>query len=284
MKHSSVCMAAVALLSVSSVSTVFGASEANLIQNGDFENALTNGWESGSYAPSANIALTEEKAQSGRKSLCLRATTEPNDVWVTQKVAVKPSTFYQYTAQVAAENVTEGKVGATIGIMGTWNYAGNIAGTRGWTPCTMNFRTYSTQKDVLLHVRLGYWGNTVTGKAWFDNVDLVELKQAPADFVSISPPEGSSGSQSSPASTNAKAESGTSARAWVPAHPMETAIIASLLIIFLVAFLASRKDAAERRANKAKAESDAHESASEPPSAGDSGAAAEPPKSPTGQG
>lgn len=226
---------------------VVDASDENLIKNGDFEVGQLIGWNSGSSEPVSAFLITEAKKFSGKKALCISTAGKPADAWLTQTVTVKPNTYYRFSAQCAVESVTVGKVGANIGIMYTWNCAGSMVGTRPWTSIDLNFKTHPKQNQVSLDVRLGMWGSTVTGKAWFDDVTLTQLKSAPLDYISLSSPADQPQSPAELRKATSAAAATASRTDWASRHPLESIIIACLAIIFggaLIAFITEKRESA----------------------------------------
>jgi hypothetical protein len=76
---------------------------------------------------------------------------------------------------VKTENVkSQGNIGANLSLWSQPEVSRSITGTHDWTWVQLPFNSGS-RTSVDLCLRLGHHGNLTTGKAWFDNVHLVEL-------------------------------------------------------------------------------------------------------------
>jgi|SRR5690554_54644 len=165
--------------------------EENLLANGDFEQAgaepLPRGWTTDCYREGTVFQVTGEKVYSGGQALKIQSETE-NDARLIQAVKVKPLTYYRLTGWIATEKVTESKIGANLCVVDHgFHHSNYLTGTTGWTHVELNFRTYSGQEEVTVGARLGMWGNTVEGTAYFDNLRLVELETAPVSYRQLEP-------------------------------------------------------------------------------------------------
>jgi dolichyl-phosphate-mannose-protein mannosyltransferase len=173
------CLASLVVISTSVLA------EQNLLTNGDFEKAGSGqvpvGWQADCWKPSSVLTVTDKKVHSGKYALQIKSGEE-NDARMIQVVKVKPNTYYRLSGWVAAENVSLNKNGANIGVVLDFNFAKPVSGTADWTPAEFNFQTDASQTEVTIAARLGMWGDTVTGTAYFDDLSLVELANAPASF------------------------------------------------------------------------------------------------------
>lgn len=182
------------LLTALFVQTGSAADTANLLAGGDFESGATGqepaSWTRESSCTSPFVTITDQKAHGGSCSVAIKADTAC-DVRIIQTVAVRPNTFYRFSGWIATEKVTPEKTGAILCIMGGYDMTASLNGTTGWSYVEMNFRTHETQNEIALAARLGMWGSEVTGAAWFDDLSLVELKEAPASYQQLTGPASS---------------------------------------------------------------------------------------------
>ncbi len=148
------------------------------IANGDFEQAgaagLPAGWQVDAWGRGASVALTRARVRTGRTALLIESP-DLNDVRLIQTVAVRPGTIYRFRGWVATEGVTAGGAGANLSVLGTVLCSEGTTGDTAWHPVELVFRTNEAQTRVILAVRLGFYGSAATGRAYFDDVSLVEL-------------------------------------------------------------------------------------------------------------
>jgi dolichyl-phosphate-mannose-protein mannosyltransferase len=154
--------------------------EINLVINGDFEQPLTHGWQKDIFGDGGTIDSAGYNVHSGSTAIRIFSGPRPNDVRLVQLIPVEPETYYRLSSWIATENVESGKVGANICLMGGYEYAGNIDGTKEWQYVEMYFRTSKTHRDVRIGVRLGMYHSVVQGSAFFDDVRLVKVDSIPS--------------------------------------------------------------------------------------------------------
>lgn len=215
---------------------VKGQGEENLLVNGDFEQTaagrLPPGWTVDYFREGTVFQVTGKKVYSGGQALQIRSETE-NDARLIQSVKVKPLTYYRLTGWIATEEVTENKVGANLCVVDHgFHHSPSLTGTTGWTQVELNFRTYAGQNEVTIGARLGMWGNTVKGTAYFDDLRLVELETVPSSYRQLEP-------ESSPDTTLPAPEEfsgGRVARRW------GWAAIPALLIVAFIIYMENRKE------------------------------------------
>jgi murein DD-endopeptidase MepM/ murein hydrolase activator NlpD len=173
--------------------------------------AYINGsFEDGSYAPDGNptswtrdafllpdvtMVWDNTQAVQGSKSVKIVADV-PNDARWVQTVAVQPDTDYRLSGWIKTENVAHTSetvdAGANLSLYGTWDRTSGLFGTSDWTYVTLDFNSGSNTQ-VTIAARLGYWGGTTTGTAWFDDLRLEPLSpselsddsSAGAQFIAI---------------------------------------------------------------------------------------------------
>lgn len=156
----------------------------NLLVNGGFEEAgpdlIPTGWVAGYQKEGSRIAVSSEHPCSGRYALEITSPV-PNDVWLAQRVRVKPNTNYRLSGWVLTRSVgPAGRIGANFSLIAPGFYhSPDITGNSIWLYTEINFRTHSRQKEVTVAVRLGRADAPVFGTAYFDQVSLVELDGPP---------------------------------------------------------------------------------------------------------
>jgi hypothetical protein len=80
---------------------------------------------------------------------------------------------------VRGENIVttpDAQTGANISILGGFVGSGSLSGTFDWTQACVRFAAEAD--TVQAACRLGFYGSTLTGKAWCDNLTLRPLESA----------------------------------------------------------------------------------------------------------
>lgn len=96
-----------------------------------------------------------------------------------QTVAVKPKTKYLVSGWARSNDIVIGEkgggCGASLSILGGFERSREtLVGTRDWKYLSFVFDS-GDRKSVDIAVRLGHHGSTASGKAWFDDLCLIEL-------------------------------------------------------------------------------------------------------------
>lgn len=166
------------------------AAPSDFIQNGGFEqldpSAKAESWYIDYWNPGSRLVLTDQKARTGKYAAFLESTKN-NDIRLVQTIPVKPETVYRFSGWVATENVSQGGTGAALCVLGGFIHSNGVTGTSDWVPMELVFRTHQSQREVMLGVRLGFYGQTATGRAFFDDLKLEICTGTPASFQQISP-------------------------------------------------------------------------------------------------
>jgi hypothetical protein len=165
---------------------------ATQLTNGNFENGFGNfpdGWTTESWANRTRFQWEDSAGIGG--SLCVSITIEQNhdDARWIQDIRLAPETNYKLTGWIKGENIVlkEGNVGANLCIMGTWTHTPSLSGTFNWTKMEVEFTTPS-DGEVRIGCRLGYWGSTVEGKAWFDDISI-SIIDTKVNYVDVELPK-----------------------------------------------------------------------------------------------
>ena len=174
-----------ALMMVFSLPACAQAGE-NLIVNGDFSlvdaNGMPEGWARGLWFTDTGVSqlYVDENGYDGNCIAVVNA--DANDARFTQTIAVEPDSIYRFSCMVKAENCGDEGYGATLSIEDTFTYSDSLLDTHGeWRELTLYGRTGEDQDEVTLMARVGGYGMINTGRAWFDNIEAVQLDEAPED-------------------------------------------------------------------------------------------------------
>lgn len=165
--------------------SISAGAEQNLLTNGDFEKVgpdqKPESWQEDCWQGTSVLTATNKKAHGGKYALMIKSDQE-NDARMIQVVKVKPHTYYRLSGWVASENIPADKTGASLGVVADFNFSRPVTGTTDWTNVEFNFCTDSSQTEVTVGPRLGMWGGTANGTAYYDDLSLVELANPPANF------------------------------------------------------------------------------------------------------
>ncbi|MEQ1840209.1 MAG: carbohydrate binding domain-containing protein [Verrucomicrobiales bacterium] len=144
----------------------------NLLTNPSFEDGQ-EGWEFSSWGKQGVVSIDLEEKREGKASLQIQNPTG-DDSFLRQTVTVKPRTRYRLTGVIKTDEVVEKGAGATLSLDGGFEKSETITGRKSWTRVELEFETGPLDK-VKVGPRLGHHGSLVSGKAWFDDLSLVEL-------------------------------------------------------------------------------------------------------------
>ena len=179
--------------------------EGNLIKNGDFSavtNGVPDGWSAGMWVTGAGASYLEAVTLPGGTTAALVENAAQNDARFEQVVSVRPNATYRLSARVLAEGCEPDKTGANLSFLGIYGTSESAYDTDGeWTTLTLYAQTGAKQREATVCVRLGGYGSENSGKAWFTDVELVEVADVPigVQVLSIAPSETSASSASSDA-------------------------------------------------------------------------------------
>jgi alpha-N-arabinofuranosidase len=148
------------------------------VVNGSFEELdgqLPKGWQTRSWQRDGDAAFDVESSghKSGR-SVSISSAKGADASWVAT-VPIRPYSRYKLSGFIKTENVVAGSGrGAQININGEeeWRTA-PLAGTLDWSRVDIEFDA-GANDAVEVTCLFGGWGKS-TGKAWFDDIELVRL-------------------------------------------------------------------------------------------------------------
>lgn len=151
----------------------------NLIDNGSFEeieDGVPLDWETRTWSGDPVFEVETKDAHRGENCVKVHSQTGADASW-SFEVKLKPNTEYRLSAWVKTDEIGAEGFGAQLNLH-QLQYEGKseaFRGTNDWKQVTTEFN--SGQHSVLLvNCLFGGWGRA-TGTAWFDDVELYELKK-----------------------------------------------------------------------------------------------------------
>lgn len=183
----------VAFLGLITLAAGIGAQSENVFQNSGFEefdnSNKPRNWTIDCWQPGSLLTVIDRKARQGKYAALIQSDTE-NDARLIQTVKVEPNTIYLFSGWIATESVPANKqTGANLCVIGEgFVHSQGVTGDTGWQPRQLVFRTYEGQKEVTLGVRLGYFGETVSGKAYFDDLKLEKITDQQVSYEQLTKP------------------------------------------------------------------------------------------------
>jgi hypothetical protein len=153
---------------------------ANLLANPSFERgsgALADNWSTQAYQPSAAFNLDKAIVRTGKRSASISASA-PNDAWWEQAVSgLTTGKSYALCGWLRGKNILpKAAVGANVSVVGGFVASLGKTGTFDWTESCVTFKP--EEANLRVACRLGFFGSTVTGKLWCDDMTLVQLRSA----------------------------------------------------------------------------------------------------------
>jgi alpha-N-arabinofuranosidase len=148
------------------------------VVNGSFEELggqLPNGWRTRSWQRDGDAAFdVESSGHNGGRSVSISSAKGADASWIAT-VPIRPYSRYKLSGFIKTENVIAGSGrGAQININGRedWRTV-PLAGTLDWSRVDVEFDAGASDA-VEVTCLFGGWGRS-TGKAWFDDIELVRL-------------------------------------------------------------------------------------------------------------
>ncbi|PSM31304.1 hypothetical protein BVG81_006090 [Haliangium sp. UPWRP_2] len=152
----------------------------NMLGNASFEDANSLAWS----VNKKSCRIIQFKSKDGVLTSCAEIDSpEYDDTGFSQTVQVKPHTKYLFSGWAKWQDVSidmtektpRSKLGVNLCVVGWDEHSGYILdGTRDWTYLTCVFDS-GDRTTLTVVARLGFWNSTAKGKAWFDDMCLVEL-------------------------------------------------------------------------------------------------------------
>lgn len=152
----------------------------NLVLNGGFETVSAeipqdwriDCWQDPGVVCSYTVDSTFKK--SGKYSAKIEHRGKADSRWV-QEVIVKPRTLYRLSGWIKTRKVASEGAGASLQIDGMNIRSKVLSGDSDWQEVELDFKTGFGQNKIKILCRLGDFGATNTGTAYFDEVTLKEL-------------------------------------------------------------------------------------------------------------
>ena len=153
----------------------------NLIVNGGFEEDLLNGGFDWWYEsnPHAALAIDTNEFHNGTRSLSVTFDGQSvSDAGISQFIAVKPETDYEFSAGSKSEGI-ESASGPRFVIADAYtNYSyvlsNDVLGTNPWRLERARFHTAPNTNLVLLKISRQPADPLIRGKLWIDDLRLIE--------------------------------------------------------------------------------------------------------------
>lgn len=164
----------------------------NLLANGSFEKG-SNKWEMTTHDHSVEVKMVVDKKMLFHDKPTLRVTNPGvTDTHIAQKVKVKPNTRYRISGWIKAQDIkdtrgsTATRDGASLCITGKYGSRTGIVNTDTWTEVSQEFKSQD-ETEMLFECRLGYFGATVSGTAWFAEISLHEVTDTATQSTASDP-------------------------------------------------------------------------------------------------
>jgi alpha-N-arabinofuranosidase len=147
------------------------------VANGSFEEMdgeNPEGWRPRSWQRGGAAFAVEPTGHTGGRSVMISSEKGADASWLAT-VPVRPYSRYRLSGWIRTENLVPGTGrGAQVNIHGEEEWrTPPVTGTEDWTRVEVEFDAGAN--DALeVSCLLGGWGRT-TGKAWFDDIELVRL-------------------------------------------------------------------------------------------------------------
>ena len=163
-----------------------GLSAQNLVSNPSFEELSADGtpakWRPmGWYQDSSITVHTVDTsvAHSGSNSALVN-NLKNNHAYYVQQVNLQPNTSYRLSGWIRTENIGEGIDGAGISILDKFETGGDVRGTvSSWQQVQLFVQTTSGITSAQVMLQIGNYGAENSGKAWFDDIELVKVDNIP---------------------------------------------------------------------------------------------------------
>jgi hypothetical protein len=145
------------------------------VVNSSFENGsggLPSSWSGDAWMPGDSNVLfewTSSQRHVGQMGVCIKNLVPNDSRWLQPVTGLTPGMRYELVGWLKGSAISGG--GGFINIFGTWDRAG-LAGTFDWTKVTLPF-VAPDSGELTVACRLGFWGETITGQLWCDDLQIV---------------------------------------------------------------------------------------------------------------
>lgn len=150
----------------------------NLLENGDFSQG-DDGWRFDAWELDEGFSTIGVQGDAVYPNAVYVANHEENDARLCQDVSVEPGGYYRLSGYIKAKGCA-GEWGASLALGDTYTHTGALHDTQGtWQYVEMTGQVAPGQKEVTVQLRVGGYGATTRGQAWFADVRLEKLDDAP---------------------------------------------------------------------------------------------------------
>lgn len=172
------------------LNTVFCYTQSiNLVKNGSFEierSGYVVQWNTEAYRnddQAVRFFNSDREYYDGEKSFGI-ANLLPNDSKIIQWVEVTPDSLYKLSCRIKVKQVEGAQIGANISVLGVKGSSKSVLDTQDeWEYVEVYGKTGPGQNELAVVARLGFYGNLVTGIAYFDDIRLEKVKQSPERMI-----------------------------------------------------------------------------------------------------
>jgi mono/diheme cytochrome c family protein len=154
---------------------------ANLLKNGDFSLISADqpeAWRPNTWGGEAEFSIDRETGHLAAPCVRISSADGADASW-SYRASLKPNTQYRFSAWVKTEGFRTGTgFGALLNIheLQLENRSPAVSADSDWQQIATEFDS-GPRNELLLNLLFGGWGES-TGTAWFDDVELVELKSS----------------------------------------------------------------------------------------------------------
>jgi len=152
------------------------------VANSSFEDGsggLPAFWSSDAWMPGDSNVVFEWSSSErhiGQRSVSIK-NLAPNDArWLQTVAGLTPGAGYKLVGWIKGSAIGGSPTAGNINIFGTWDHVGR-SGTFDWTKVTLPFVAPDTG-SVTVACRLGFWGETITGQLWCDDLQIVPVAES----------------------------------------------------------------------------------------------------------
>lgn len=150
----------------------------NLLMDANFPHGATS-WYTRSYFNGFKTVSAEGVLGDFQRGVACIESTRADDTLLVQNVKLKPHTRYKLSGWIKTEGIRVaqdgGSVGACLALWDSWDRSQSLVGTHDWTKVECIFDS-EIRNACDLGPRLGHHGSIASGKAWFKDLQLVEVQ------------------------------------------------------------------------------------------------------------
>ena len=175
------------ILAISSVS--LAEESVNLLTNPGFEDVDADGnpvgWYTDAYLLRDGVSQfsSSDTARTGQRGVMIE-NFDMNDARYAQDVQVEPNSIYRLSGWTLADDILDAGHGANLSIEGVYVFSNSVYGTTGdWIYLELYGRTDKDQETVTVFARVGGYSGESQGVAYFDDLVLEKVDEAPADVI-----------------------------------------------------------------------------------------------------